>query len=132
MLELPQEPRGRKWQMAQWCGNSPRKKTSMSSNKEPFNIQEAKLAGHEDPVSPAVTNQETRRYERLPKEGKHAVLSEWRSSSEGGFSQAKLEDSLIGLDWSLFHPRTFPDHENDILFRTPTLASRNAQSRCRL
>jgi hypothetical protein len=91
----------------------------MFSNKEPFNIQEAKLVGHEDPVSPAVTHQETRRYERLSEEGKHAVLSDWRSSSEEGFSQPKLEDSLIGLDWSLFHPRTFPDHENDITFKRP-------------
>jgi hypothetical protein len=23
MLELPQEPRGWKWQMAQWCGQHP-------------------------------------------------------------------------------------------------------------
>jgi hypothetical protein len=91
----------------------------MSSNKEPSKIHDAQLAGHGDPVSPAGTHQETRRYERLSEEGKQAVLSDWRSSSEGGFSQPKLEDSLIGLDWSLFHARTFPDHENDILFRTP-------------
>jgi hypothetical protein len=65
----------------------------MSSNKGPLKIHGATLAGHGDPVSPAGTHQETRRYERLSEEGKHAVLSDWRSSSEGGFSQPISENS---------------------------------------
>jgi hypothetical protein len=119
MLEIPQEPAGGNGKWHSGAGSSPRKKTRMSSNKEPLNIQDAKLVGHGDPVSPAVTDQDTRRYKRLSEEEKHAVLSEWRSWLEEGFSQPKLEDSLIGLDWSLFRARTFPEHENDILFRTP-------------
>jgi len=119
MLEIPHEPAGGNGKFHSGAGSRPRKKTRMPSNKEPINIQEAKSVGHEDAVSPAATDQGTRRYERLSEEEKHAVLSEWRSWLQGGFSQPKLEDSLLGLDWSLFHARTFPEHENDITFRTP-------------
>jgi hypothetical protein len=90
----------------------------MSSNKEPINIQDAKSVAHGDAVSP-VTHQETRRYERLSEEQKDRVLSVFRSWLQAGFSQPKLDDSLLGLDWSLFHPRTFPGHENDTSFGTP-------------
>jgi hypothetical protein len=47
------------------------------------------------------------------------VLREWKSSLEEGFCQPKIEDSMLGLDWSLFVSRDFPEHEGDTSFWNP-------------
>ena len=77
------------------------------------------LFDQQDPENSISAQDQTRPYEPLSEEGKHRVLSQVRRSLQAGFSQPKLDDSLLGLDWSLFQPRTFPGHENDTSFQTP-------------
>lgn len=77
------------------------------------------LFDQQDPENPIIAEDQTRRYEPLSEEQRHRVLSVFRSWLQAGFCQPKLEDSLLGLDWSLFHPRTFPGHENETSFGTP-------------
>jgi hypothetical protein len=38
---------------------------------------------------------------------------------EEGFCSRKLEDSMLGLHWSLFRPRRFPEHADDTRFSNP-------------
>jgi hypothetical protein len=38
---------------------------------------------------------------------------------EEGFCAPKIEDSMLGLDWSLFGTRSFPDHLEDTSFQSP-------------
>jgi hypothetical protein len=38
---------------------------------------------------------------------------------EQGFCAPKIEDSMLGLDWSLFAARGFPEHSEDTSFRNP-------------
>jgi hypothetical protein len=38
---------------------------------------------------------------------------------EEGFCAPKIEDSMLGLDWSLFAARGFPEHCEDTSFRNP-------------
>jgi predicted RNA-binding Zn-ribbon protein involved in translation (DUF1610 family) len=38
---------------------------------------------------------------------------------EEGFCAPKIEDSMLGLDWSLFATRGFPEHSEDTSFRNP-------------
>jgi len=38
---------------------------------------------------------------------------------EEGFCAPKIEDSMLGLDWSLFATRSFPEHSEDSSFQDP-------------
>jgi hypothetical protein len=38
---------------------------------------------------------------------------------EEGFCAPKIEDSMLGLDWSLFATRSFPEHSEDTSLRNP-------------
>jgi hypothetical protein len=45
--------------------------------------------------------------------------SQSKGSLEEGFCAPKLDESMIGLAWSLFVPRVFPEHAGDISFLNP-------------
>jgi hypothetical protein len=47
------------------------------------------------------------------------VLRELKIWMEEGFSSPKIEDSMLGLDWSLFVARKFPEHDRDTSFWNP-------------
>jgi hypothetical protein len=77
------------------------------------------LFDQQDPENSTIAEDQTRRYQPLSDEQRGRVLSAFRSWLQAGLCQPKLDDSLLGLDWSLFHPRTFPGHDNDTSFQTP-------------
>jgi hypothetical protein len=58
-------------------------------------------------------------YKKLTPEEKDRVLGAVKQWLDGGFSSPKIEDSMIGLDWSLFVWRAFPKHAEDTSFRNP-------------
>jgi hypothetical protein len=58
-------------------------------------------------------------YAKLSPEQKDCVLRSHKEWLEEGFSSPKIEDSMLGLDWSLFVARDFPEHAQDISFRNP-------------
>ena len=72
-----------------------------------------------EPENPVITDDQSRRYKRLSEEEKDQVCAVVRSWLQQGLSQPELDDSMLCLDWSLFHPRTFPEHEHNPNFGTP-------------
>jgi hypothetical protein len=72
----------------------------MSFNQEPAKVQD-------------------RPYKELSPESKDRVLSELTRWLEEGFCQPKMEPSLLGLDWSLFATREFPEYADQTSFENP-------------
>jgi hypothetical protein len=60
-----------------------------------------------------------RPYEKLSPECTNSVLRELKCWLEEGCCQPKMEPSLLGLDWSSFAPRKFPEFEGQTSFRNP-------------
>jgi len=60
-----------------------------------------------------------RPYKELSPESKDRVLSELMRWLEEGFCQPKMEPSLLGLDWSLFATREFPEYADQTSFENP-------------
>ena len=60
-----------------------------------------------------------RPYEKLSPESKDRVLREFKRLQEEGLCQPKMEPSLLGLDWSLFTTRKFPEYVDQIRFENP-------------
>jgi hypothetical protein len=77
------------------------------------------LLDQPDPENPIIADEQSRRYKRLSEEEKDRVCNAVRSLMQEGLCPPNLDDSLLGLDWSLFHPRTFPEQEHDPNFKTP-------------
>lgn len=71
----------------------------------PFNQEPAKMSD--------------RPYEKLSPESKDRVLNELTRRLEEGFCQPKMEPSLLGLDWSSFATREFPEYAGQISFGNP-------------
>ena len=71
----------------------------------PFNQEPAKV--------------QDRPYMELSPESKDRVLSELTRWLEEGFCQPKMEPSLLGLDWSLFATREFPEYADQTSFENP-------------
>jgi hypothetical protein len=63
--------------------------------------------------------EEERRYKALTSEEIDRLLLAYQRLVEEGFCPPRLDDSILGLDWSLFRPRTFPEHAEDPRFRNP-------------
>lgn len=72
-----------------------------------------------DPENPAIADDQSRRYRRLSEEERERLFGAVRSLLQEGVCPPKLDDSLLCLDWSLFNPRTFPEHEHDPNYKTP-------------
>jgi hypothetical protein len=60
-----------------------------------------------------------RRWPKLSPESKDAVLREVKRQQDEGFLSPKMEPSLLGLDWSLFVPREFPEYAEHFRFENP-------------
>lgn len=60
-----------------------------------------------------------RRWPALSEEQQEATLREFKRWMEEGGCQPKMEPSLLGLDWSLFVTRKFPEYADQISFRNP-------------
>lgn len=71
----------------------------------PFNQESAKMPD--------------RPYEKLSPESKDRMLSELTRWLEEGFCQPKMEPSLLGLDWSSFVTRKFPEYAGQTSFWNP-------------
>ena len=67
----------------------------------------------------AISDNERRPFPRLSEEEKERVCREVARFLQAGDSAPRLDDSLLGLDWSLFHPRRFPGQEEDTTLITP-------------
>ena len=60
-----------------------------------------------------------RRWPSLSEEQREATLMEFERWMEEGGCQPKMEPSLLGLDWSSFVTRKFPDYAEQIRFWNP-------------
>jgi hypothetical protein len=60
-----------------------------------------------------------RRWPALSEEQREASLREFKRLQEEGLCQPKMEPSLLGLDWSSFVTRKFPEHAEHIRFENP-------------
>jgi len=65
------------------------------------------------------TKMPERRYPRLSPESEDQVLKEIKRQQDEGFLSPKMEPSLLGLDWSLFVPRVFPEYAGQTSFWNP-------------
>jgi hypothetical protein len=63
--------------------------------------------------------EDERRYKALTPDEIDRLLLAYKRLLEEGFCPPRLDDSILGLDWSLFRPRTFPEHGDDARFRNP-------------
>ena len=77
------------------------------------------LRDESDNANTAIDDNERRPYQRLSEEAKDRVRRAVVQDTRAGNSSPRLDDSLLGLDWSLFHPRNFPGQEEDLTLRTP-------------
>lgn len=60
-----------------------------------------------------------RRWPKLSPESKDAVLREVKRQQDEGFLSPRMEPSLLGLDWSSFETRKFPENAGQDSFRNP-------------
>jgi hypothetical protein len=72
-----------------------------------------------DEARSAIDDNERRLFEPLSEDGRERVPRAVASNLQAGDISPNLDDSLLGLDWSLFHARTFPGQEEDTTHRTP-------------
>lgn len=102
----------------------------MPSNRESISPQQTEPSEHEVSVpasasaEPAVpgspgADHDGRRYPRLSEEQKDRVLTYVQTWIQAGFCSPTLEDSLLGLDWSLFGVGKVPGLDGDEILRTP-------------
>jgi hypothetical protein len=77
------------------------------------------LLDQPDPENPIIADDQSRRYPRLSKEERDQMLGAVRGLMQEGLCPPNLDDSLLCLDWSLFHPRTIPEHEHNPNYKTP-------------
>jgi len=65
------------------------------------------------------TNLSERRWPALSPEAQKHVIAEFKRWMEEGGCQPKMEPSLLGLDWSSFVTRKFPEYAEQIRFENP-------------
>jgi hypothetical protein len=65
------------------------------------------------------TNWSERRWPALSEEQQKETLREFKRWMEEGGCQRKMEPSLLGLDWSLFVTRKFPEYAEQMCFENP-------------
>lgn len=65
------------------------------------------------------TNLSERRWPALSDEEREATLRVFKRWMEEGGCQTKMEPSLLGLDWSSFVTREFPEYAGQIRFENP-------------
>lgn len=63
--------------------------------------------------------EDERRYKALTTDEIDRLLLAYKRLLEEGFCPPRLDDSILGLDWSLFRPRTFPEHADGARFGNP-------------
>jgi hypothetical protein len=63
--------------------------------------------------------QDKRPYKKLTSEEKDRLILTYKRLLEEGFCAPRLDDSILGLDWSLFQSRVFPEHADDTRFLNP-------------
>jgi hypothetical protein len=60
-----------------------------------------------------------RRFQALTPEEIDRLLLAYQRLLEEGFCPPRVDDSILGLEWSSFCTRTFPEHADDARFRNP-------------
>jgi len=68
---------------------------------------------------PEPANLSERRWPALSPEAQKHVIAEFKRWMEEGGCQPKMEPSLLGLDWSSFVTREFPEYAGQIRFENP-------------
>jgi hypothetical protein len=77
------------------------------------------LKDQPDNPSPKIGDNERRPQARVSEEDLERVCRAVADLFQAGDNAPSLDDSLLGLDWSLFHPRKFPGLDEDRTLLTP-------------
>lgn len=91
----------------------------MTPEDDDKNAQEETSTDLTPEQSERVRHYRERIYPVLSDEAKARVVAGLKISLEGGFCQPKMEPSFLGLDWSSFTTREFPEYPGDTSYLDP-------------